>query len=153
MKKAAFCAELMKGGCCELSPDKWVVRKPLVPILPKFAALLIQDACLTGIARELVEVPEIPVDPGYAIGVTQVGLRLRIRCLDLFQKFFVDSNGSGRLAGIGVVLCPRTQSGIDRVAKSNARCRIVVKAAQNLECRIDSLPGFVVTAEEPQGVR
>ena len=103
-----------------MAPNKWVVWKLPIQIPPKLQALLIQHACLISVARPAVETPEIPIDPRYLIGVTQIGLELRTGCPDFFEQFFVSCDGGGCLAGIGVVVGKRTQSGIDLLTRQDA---------------------------------
>jgi len=103
-----------------LAPNKWVVRKLLIPIPPKLQALLIQHACLSSVARPAVETPEIPIDPRYVIGVTQIGLELRTGWPDFFEQFFVGCDGGGCLARIGIVIGKGTKSGIDLLSRQDA---------------------------------
>jgi hypothetical protein len=110
--------------------------------------LLIQHACLISVARTAVETPEIPIDPRYVIGVTQIGLELRTGCPDFFEQFFVGCDGGGCLACIGVVIGKRTKSGIDLLTT----CRATLSAGGSSKARlIGACPSVEHRARAPSG--
>ena len=105
---------------CKLTVNKSIVRKLLVPVTPKLQALLIQNVCLRGVSPASVEVAEVPVDPGQAIGMAQVRFGVWIRCPDFFEQLFIGCDCRSHLAGVGVMIRKSSKSGISLVAEAYA---------------------------------